>query len=58
MGDDGHNQISAELGTLSLNVQGEDPEWVDEMFDEKLKALLEESAEISKALRDGTRGCQ
>lgn len=47
--------ISAELGSLSLEVQGTDSEWVSEQFDDKLETLLDESEEMSKALRDGSR---
>lgn len=59
MSDDGGSEkIYAQVGSLSLTVQGSDAEWVSEEFDAKLDRLLEESAEMSKALRDGSRGCQ
>lgn len=57
-GDDSHYEVNASLGSLSLCVSGGDPEWVDETFDDKLERLLDESADISKALRDGTRSHQ
>jgi len=53
--DDSHYEVNANLGSLHLCVSGGDPEWVDETFDAKLERLLEESEDISKALRDGTR---
>ena len=49
------NRVNASLGSLSLEVQGEDEEWVSEEFDEKLEDLLEEAEDMSKAIRDGDR---
>lgn len=58
MSEEATNKIDAELGSLSLEVQGEDEEWVSETFDEKLDDLLGEAEDMSKALRDGSRGCR
>lgn len=52
------NRIDAELGNLSLSVQGDDPEWVTETFDEKLADLLGEAGDMSDAIRNADRGCQ
>jgi len=56
--DDTYAKASASLGSLSLTVEGEDEEWVSDTFDEKLERLLEEAETMSKAVRDGSRGCQ
>jgi len=53
-----HFKIHGSLGSLSLTVEGGDEEWVKETFDEEWEERMEESAEISKALRDGARSHQ
>lgn len=61
MGDDEDESlatISASLGSLDLTVEGEDQEWVSDTFDEKLDGLMDEAESMSRAVRDGTRGCQ
>lgn len=59
MGDDDRvNAVETQLGNLKLKVQGDDPEWVSETFDEKLDRMLGEAEEMAKAIRDGTRGCE
>ena len=55
MTDDCPYRIEAELGELSLDIRGDDAEWVDEKFDEKLENLLEEAESMSNAIRDGSR---
>lgn len=49
------NRIRASIGALDVEVEGEDPEWVSEQFDEKLEDLLEEAEEMSRAVRTGRR---
>lgn len=48
-------EISCQLGTLSLSVSGGDEEWVRETFCEEWESRLQESENVSRALRDGTR---
>lgn len=50
------HRIDCSLGTLDLTVEGSDEEWVRETFQEEWQDRLEEAEDISKALRDGTRG--
>jgi hypothetical protein len=52
------HRMYGSIGSLELTVKGQDADWVAEQFDEKLDRLLEESEDISTALRDGTRSCQ
>lgn len=59
MGDDeAMASVSASVGSLDLAVKGEDEEWVSETFDAKLDRLMEDAEAMSRALRDGDRGCQ
>lgn len=53
--DGAHYSIRAELGNLDLEVAGDDADWVDETFNEKLQDMLDEAEDMSTALRDGTR---
>lgn len=56
--DDTPAKVSASLGSLDLTVEGEDEEWVSDTFEEKLDRLMDEAESMSKAVRDGSRGCQ
>lgn len=53
--EDGEFQLKCSLGNLRLSVSGPDEEWVKETFDEEWQKRLEESEDMSKALRDGSR---
>lgn len=54
--EDGLYSIDARLGALSLTVEGSDEEWVRETFEEEWAERMDEAGEMSRALRDGSRG--
>lgn len=56
--DDSPARVSASLGSLDLTVEGENEKWVSETFEDKFDRLLDEAESMSKAVRDGSRGCQ
>lgn len=51
------NKIKCSVGSLSMTVQGADEEWVRETFRDEWAERMHEAEDISKALRDGSRGC-
>lgn len=58
-GDDNgnENEIKCSLGAITLEVSGDDPEWVRETFREEWAARMDEAGEMGDVLRMLDRGC-
>lgn len=58
MSEEGGRRISVSLGTLHVEVEGNEDEWVEETFESVWEKRLEESAEMKDALRESDRTVQ
>jgi hypothetical protein len=56
--EDGYYRMHTQLGTLEVEVEGDDPAWVAEQFADRWREALADAEDMSDAVRDGDRRFQ